>query len=433
MKVSVALLSAAVAVVAAQPHHQHLHLHKHHAQRAASPDPTVDTVVVPGPTVLAYVLNGHAISKEDVDRGIANGTLIFADNGDLASAKPSSTWVAPTTSLAPTTSHAAPTTSTSAPPSTSSSSSSSSAAASSSSAPAAAIKQTSNNAASSGSGVDRTFPSGQIACSQFPSDYGPIAVSWMGLGGWTGVQKPESWAIMDDIETMISGQGCHAGTFCSYACPAGYQKSQWPETQGTTGQSIGGLKCNDNGMLELTNSNFNTLCITGATEVDVVVQNNMGQDVAICRTDYPGTEGETVPLNAAAGQTEKLTCPDASNYYNWEGGKTSAQYYVNPAGVSVSDACQWGSSANPWGNYAPMNIGAGYSNGAAWLSMFANYPTQQSATLQYTVEIVGDNMSGKCRYQNGQYCSGDNYENCNSREGCTVSVSSGSAKFVFSN
>lgn len=421
MKVTVTLLSAAVAVAAAQPHHQHQHLHKHHhAQRAASPDQAVDTVVVPGPTVLAYVLNGHAISKEDVDRGIANGTLIFADNGDLAPAKPSSSWVAPTSSQAPTT-HAAPSTSSSAPPPPPTSSSSPPPA--KSSAPAAPVKQQAsyNAPSSSGTGMDKSFPNGQISCSQFPSEYGPVAVSWMGLGGWTGVQKPQSWAIMDNIETMISGQGCHPGTFCSYACPPGYQKSQWPKKQGATGQSIGGLKCNDNGMLELTNSDFNTLCIGGAKEVDVTVQNNMGENVAICRTDYPGTEGETVPLNAAPGQTEQLTCPDANNYYNWEGGKTSAQYYVNPAGVSVSDACQWGSPSKPWGNYAPMNIGAGYSNGAAWLSMFANYPTQQNAHLDYTVEIVGDNMSGKCRYKNGQYCSGDNYDNCNSREGCTVS------------
>lgn len=30
-------------------------------------------------------------------------------------------------------------------------------------------------------------------------------------------------------------------------------------------------------------------------------------------------------------------------------------------------------------------------------------------------------MSGKCQYKAGQYCSGDNYDNCNS-DGCTVSL-----------
>lgn len=110
----------------------------------------------------------------------------------------------------------------------------------------------------------------------------------------------------------------------------------------------------------------------------------------------------------------------------WDGKITSAQYYVNPKGVSVEKACQWGSPAEDVGNYAPMNLGVGYSNGAAWLSIFQNMPTTD-AKLDYTVELVGDdggfdNFVGKCKYSNGQYCSGDDYENCSSSgAGCTVS------------
>jgi hypothetical protein len=158
----------------------------------------------------------------------------------------------------------------------------------------------------------------------------------------------------------------------------------------------------------------------GADAVTILVQNKLSKNVAVCRTDYPGTESETVPVNAQPGSTANLTCPDADNYYKWQGGKTSAQYYVNPAGVAVEDACTWGSSANPWGNWAPMNVGVGWSNGAAWLSIFQNAPTTD-VKQDYTVEIVGDSISGTCRYQNGQYCGGANYDSCSSTTGCTVS------------
>lgn len=138
-----------------------------------------------------------------------------------------------------------------------------------------------------------------------------------------------------------------------------------------------------------------------------------------------GTEGETIPLNAEAGSTNNLTCPDSSQYYMWKGQATSAQYYVNPAGVSVADGCQWGSSANDWGNYAPLNLGVGYSDNMAWLSIFQNSPTT-NAKLDFTIELVGDNggfdnMVGRCKYTAGQYCSGDHYESCSSTTGCTVS------------
>ena len=51
----------------------------------------------------------------------------------------------------------------------------------------------------------------------------------------------------------------------------------------------------------------------------VMAQNNAGSVVSICRTDYPGTESETVPTVLEAGETQALTVPDASNSYVWEG------------------------------------------------------------------------------------------------------------------
>jgi hypothetical protein len=65
-----------------------------------------------------------------------------------------------------------------------------------------------------------------------------------------------------------------------------------------------------------------------------------------------------------------------------------------------------------------MNLGVGYSGGRAWLSIFQNSPTTD-AKLEFSVEIKGgDDMSGSCKYSNGQYCSDTG---CSPDIGCTVS------------
>ena len=408
MKLTLALLTAAVTVSASNlhAHHNHQHLHKKDA---------TEVTTVPGPTVIAYVLNGEPISEQDVQQGIANGTLVFVD-GSLHHHRPkppaptttSTSW----TSEATTTSAAAPTYSSPAP----------------SPSPSPSSWGGDTGGSDSSSGVDSDFPDGQLDCSQFPSDYGAVPLDYLGLGGWTGVQSPGSTSGgYGNIMTVTQGQCsngdcCLEGDFCSYACPAGYQKSQWPATQGATGQSVGGIQC-QGGKLHLTNSALsNKLCIPGASQVTVQVKNTMGQNVAICRTDYPGTESETIPVDAGPGQTQPLACPDGDTYYTWQGSHTSAQYYVNPAGVSQQDACQWGSPGNPWGNYAPLNLGVGYSNGAAWLSIFQNSPTTD-AKLDFSIEIQGDGISGSCSYSNGQYCGGADGTDCSSTTGCTVSQS----------
>ena len=290
---------------------------------------------------------------------------------------------------------------------------------------------------STAQGLYEDFPDGQLSCDTFPSDYGPISLDYLNLQGWSGIQCPnqETSSGFADIQTKIAGSSCDEGDFCSYACPPGYQKTQWPTTQGNTGQSIGGLQC-QNGKLRLTNPGLShKLCTPGSTAIPINVQNTMNECASICRTDYPGTESETIPLEAQPGTTSNLTCPDASTYFVWEGKSTSAQYYVNPKGVSSQQACQWGSQGQSYGNYAPVNFGVGYDGGQAWLSIFPNKPTS-NATLDFSVEIVGngggyDNLGARCKYQDGQFRSGDNYE-VNNPNGCTVGVPSGTATFVLS-
>jgi hypothetical protein len=132
---------------------------------------------------------------------------------------------------------------------------------------------------------------------------------------------------------------------------------------------------------------------------------------------FPGTESETVALDASPGSENPLTCPDANSYYQWQGKPTTAQYYVNPAGVSVEDGCQWGSPDKPWGNYAPINLGVGKTDGVTWLSIMQNAPTT-TAKLDFNIKLTGD-LSGACKYENGQF---HDLNGANSA-GCTVSSS----------
>lgn len=301
MKLSLALVAGAAAgLAAAQPHR---HAHGHHERRG--PSPVADDVVVPGPTVVMYELNGLIIPESEVMEGIKNGTLVWANGGyQVSSSSPPP--VAPVTTSSPTTTVVAPPTTT---PSTTTTSSAaaittqatttaaittSSEAETSTTTSKAAAATSDSSSSSSGTGVDTSFPDGTIACSSFPSDYGAVAVDWLNLGGWIGIQSPGSTSSggYSDIETITestcSGESCcDSGMFCSYACPAGYQKSQWPTLQGLTGQSVGGLECKD-GFLYLTNSNYDTICIPGTDKVTIQIENKMSSNAAVCRTDYPG-------------------------------------------------------------------------------------------------------------------------------------------------
>ncbi|KAL2051362.1 hypothetical protein ABVK25_008414 [Lepraria finkii] len=149
-----------------------------------------------------------------------------------------------------------------------------------------------------------------------------------------------------------------AGAMCSYACPPGCQKSQWPSAQDATGQSVVGISCNLDGKLALTTPGLSkNLCIPGTGMV--TVQNKMSNNAATCRADYPGTEDETVPLNTEPDSTSLLTCPDASTYFTWVGDSTTDQYYVNNQGVPLQDACIRGTDGFDMGNCPPSYFGVG--------------------------------------------------------------------------
>jgi hypothetical protein len=147
--------------------------------------------------------------------------------------------------------------------------------------------------------------------------------------------------------------------------------------------------------------------------------------VAVCGTDYPASENMVVPLQATPGGTFPLTNPDSATYYVWEGKPTTAQYYVNPAGVSVEDGCRWVNPNLPTssGNWAPNNIGVGKdATGTTYISIFNNSPTS-SAILDFNVRITGD-VSIECTLENGVYSNGPG-------NGCTVSLLRSACHLIF--
>lgn len=425
---SIALTVVSASVVLAQPHnHAHRHLHEHKRD-------VTKTAWAPGPTAYKYILDGEEISAAEVCKGLQENELKFIDGVDpgvCASSSTSSSTTTASSSTAPstTTTTAASTNSKAAeffqvPSSTWAAATGWSTTTTTTAAAQSSAASSGTTVSSSGTGLNADFPDGTLSCDTFPSAYGAIAISYLNMGGWSGLQAVTiSGGYVNHIVTGVSGDTCKEGSMCSYACPPGYQKSQWPSTQGSTGQSVGGLSCSG-GKLYLTNSALSTkLCIPGVGGVQAT--NKASGTVSICRTDYPGTESETIPVELQPGQTNELTVPDAAAYYVWQGQSTSAQYYLNPIGYGASDACQWGTPSKPLGNYAPINFGVGAKDGKTWLSIFQNSPTTD-AKYSGTVEIQG-NLSGTCKYSNGQYCGATG---CNA-QGCTVSYSTSLTPFSY--
>jgi len=139
------------------------------------------------------------------------------------------------------------------------------------------LAENSGSKKSTGSGVDRDFPDGEIDCDHFPSEYGAQPLKWVTKEGWSGIQ-------VDGGNGDHIGK-CTEGALCSYACPAGYSKAQWPENQPASGESYGGLQCKG-GKLYRTRDDYQKLCQAGKGTASVV--NKLDKFVAFCRTDYPG-------------------------------------------------------------------------------------------------------------------------------------------------
>lgn len=415
MKHTILNLALAASFAVAQPHN---HGHGHFHQKKGSPvEKRADVVTtVEAATETAYVLGDKVVSPDEAKAGIEKGLYIVVGETTPTYSAPvvSSTAKVEAQFFEKTSKSSATTSSYSAVAMTTSTSST------------AAATTSKASSTSGATGVDAEFPSGELDCSTFPSAYGAVAVDWLGTAGWSSIQQVPDYvdgvsSAISYIVAGVSGDSCTAGSFCSYACPDGYVKSQWPSAQGSTGQSIGGLYCNSNGKLELTRSGYTTLCQKGCGGVNIV--NKLGSDgVAVCRTDYPGSESMVLPLWTEPGSTYALTNIESSVYYTWQGKSTTLQYYINPKGVALKNACVWDSTTNPdsAGNWAPINMGVGESDdGITYLSLFNNAPTS-TATLDFDVIISGD-IQGECWYKSGSYPSGT---------GCTVAITKGNTATI---
>jgi hypothetical protein len=372
--------------------------------------------------VTVYELEGQVIPDSEVAAGLAAGKYVLV--GDkISTVIPASTSSASTptpTPIATTSSaqQAAQFIEVSSSSTTSATPVATTSAAPVESAPAS-TEASSAAPSTSADAVNKEFKSG-MNCTTFPSEYGAVYIDWLELGGWTGLQYVPNYSpgasSISTIETKLAGSTCGPNMFCSYACPAGYQKSQWPDAQGSTLQSIGGLYCNSEGKLELSRATHKKLCVPGAGGVQI--KNSLNKNVAVCRTDYPGLEAETIPVNTQPGQSHELCNPDANDYYIWNHTTTTAQYYINPAGAKVSDACVWGSAGTDLGNWAPVNAGVGKDKyGITYVSLFQNSPTNPSGVLDFNIRITGD-IHDSCSYSNGVYYQGGVPKS----GGCTVAT-----------
>ena len=314
----IAIFAAAVAVTAAQPY-QRAHRHaRAHVARMARPD-SASYAPAPVETVIVYELDGRLISEEEARLGIANGTLRWGDDGVLSSSIISPVAL-PTTPPSSSSEVKEPVQTASATtqfqqleiqqPTTSTEETSTAVAPASpavsapSQAPAAATVPDASpdnpndlvDEYGDCASCDKPFPNGVIPCSQFPYGYGAMPLNNEGLGGWSGIQDPGYRGSdgFDNIRTVVKdscsdGSCCTEGTYCSYGCPNPYLKLSFPKKQGKTGQTVGGLYCNDQGMLEMADGSIGkTLCGKGSDKMTVKVQNKLKKSVSICRTDYPG-------------------------------------------------------------------------------------------------------------------------------------------------
>lgn len=314
MKSHIAIVVAIAAVSIAKPH-AHVHRPAHRVFQNVVRHDAIVYAPAAVETIILYELDGHPISEEEVRQGIANGTLVWDDDGILSTSTDGPV-VSPTATLAPehqdqptmgetklqtsiqefksqmqeavpsdarTYIEAIPSATPEPAPVPQ---------------PAQFLKTATELIDQDGncSECDVEFPNNQIPCNKFPYGYGALPLWHEGLGGWSGIQDPVYRGNdgFDDIRTVIhgsckDGSCCEPGAFCSYGCPNPYLKLSFPTKQGRTGQTVGGLYCNDNGFLEMADGSLGkTLCGKGSQNMTVKVENKLSHSVSICRTDYPG-------------------------------------------------------------------------------------------------------------------------------------------------
>ena len=224
---------------------------------------------------------------------------------------------------------------------------------------------------------------------------------------------PNGWALP-------SNNKCEPGSYCPYACPPGQLMAQWNPSATSyehPEDMAGGLYCNDDGTLS-TPFPQKPLCYEGKGTVSAA---SYSGPVAFCQTVLPGSEDMLIP-NLITGDSGQVLAVPGPEY--WCG--TSAHYYVNPPGVSVADGCQWGTSAEPRGNWAPYVAGANMDADGTTYAKIGWNPEYLDAFANvqpsFGLRIVSDNGSDGADYD-GLPCE---IGPGNSLESCVVGAKNGS-------
>lgn len=383
------IVSALLASAMAAPSGFHKH-HHHHQNEARAVVTTFRTVTVGGNGEVKGAVETSSASSDSVTTSASTTTTSSDSSSSSSSSSPSSS-------------------------SASSDSSSSKTSSTPSSSPSSGGSGGINGDLSLFSDPTEKFEDGVHDCDSLPTGQGVIEVDWLSelKGGFTTIMN-----LKGDTSST-----CKDGYYCSYACQAGMSKTQWPSEQPSNGISVGGLYCK-NGKLYRSNKDKDYLCEWGYKGTNFV--SKIKKDVAICRTDYPGSENMNIPTLLEAGKSAPVSVVNSDQYYKWKGGRSSTQYYVNNAGVSVEKGCIWGTSGSGVGNWAPVVLGAGNTGGKTYLSLIPN-PNNKDAP-NYNIKIRGANGAstvGSCSYEDG------NYKGGHGSDGCTLTVSEGDAEFVF--
>ncbi|KAJ2906088.1 hypothetical protein MKZ38_003125 [Zalerion maritima] len=420
---SIAIAASLALGASAQPHN---HARHHHRARDDVPTRVLKrsaskTATAVETETVWQVAGGDVMSAAEAAECLENGNCVIVgssnaqDSSSHSSASPSASahvFKEEEEDDETTTSSSSSSTSTS----TSTTSSSSSSEAASSTSKAATTTAASTSSMLDVDNVDVEFPDNEYDCDSLPSGFGAVAAEYLGMSGWLGIQW--GWT---DIITGVSGDTCSSGAHCTYLCPEGYEKAQWPERQGNDDESIGGLYCNSNNKLVKTRDGANTLCQKG--KGGVTVTNSLSETVYMCRTDYPGTEAMLIPIAVEPGTTHDVTNPSQTEYL-WKGMKTSAQYYLNNPGLTRDQACTWDSDESniaSAGDKAPTNFGTGIDGGTTYFSIFPNAAVS-TATLEYNVQISVDGEE-TCTLVDGVYST--------SSSGCTGASSGGDIVIKF--
>jgi hypothetical protein len=132
----------------------------------------------------------------------------------------------------------------------------------------------------------------------------------------------------------------------------------------------------------------------------------------------------TFPFTVSPGETGWLANPDQEKYFFWNDLPTSAQYYVNKAGVAEKDACTWGKEMQGKGNWAPAVFGTSFDDhvmNEGYSSLKQNELCKQER-LGYDITFIGAGVVSPCRYKSAtnEWCEA---EQCwtDPDRGCTVS------------